>query len=748
MHGPITPIPEFDAIKWIVILPLLGAIWNGFFGKWIQNRLGEKAVAAVGIGTVAGSFIIALTSVLHLRSVDGGVVTDRVYPWFQSGDLRVQVNFLFDHLSAVMALVVTFVGGLIHLYSAGYMHGDRGYYRYFAFLNLFTFSMLTLVLGDNVLLLFVGWEGVGLCSYLLIGFWFTDREKAVAGMKAFITNRIGDFGFLAGLFALWWYLSAHGVHTVNFYALAQSVHLLEGDTIFGISVLTFIGIALFVGATGKSAQIPLYVWLPDAMAGPTPVSALIHAATMVTAGVYMIARMSFLYSIAPAALAVVAVVGAATALFAATIGITQTDIKKVLAYSTVSQLGYMVLGVGVGAFAAGIFHLMTHAFFKATLFLCSGSVIHAMSGEQDMRKMGGLRKYMPITFATMLIATLAIAGIPGLSGFFSKDEILWFAFSSDHGHWGLWIVGFLAAGITAFYMFRLIFLTFYGECRADEKTKHHLHESPRSMTIPLVILAFLSIVGGWVGIPEALKGGNHFHHYLAPVVDPSHAHGKTLLDWDMSEELGSLAAAHDVSHAAEHAGDAHGHEAEHVSEPAHAATEHAESHAASHDAAHGEDHAAGHSATTEYLLMVLSVAIALTGIGIAHHLYMRNPELPGRIADRMRGLYRLLWNKYYVDEIYQAAVIRPLLLFSRFLGGFDNLIIDGMVNGSGWIVRIGAVITGWFDNLFVDGLVNGVADTTTAIGARMKRLQTGAIQTYVAAVFGGMIALIAIYLLL
>ena len=729
MHETLTKIAELDTLKWIVLLPLLGAAINGFFGKALQRRFGEKAVAAVACGAVTASFLVVLYSVLRLRGIEGGVATDRVYTWFHVGNMRISVNFLLDHLSAVMALVVTGVGGIIHFYSVGYMRGDKGYYRYFSFLNLFTFAMLTLVTGDNVLLLFVGWEGVGLCSYLLIGFWFTDRSKAIAGMKAFIVNRIGDLGFLVGLFALWWYLGKHGVHTVNFYAMAQSIHLLEGDMFFGVSVITFIAIALFIGACGKSAQIPLYVWLPDAMAGPTPVSALIHAATMVTAGVYMIARMNFLYILSPVGLGVVATVGAATAIFAATIGITQTDIKKVLAYSTVSQLGYMVLGVGVGAFAAGIFHLMTHAFFKACLFLCSGSVIHAMGGEQEMTKMGGLRKVMPVTFATMLIATLAISGIPGFSGFFSKDEILWKAFSSDHGHWALWLVGFAAAGITAFYMFRLIFLTFFGKCRADEKTRSHLHESPKIMTVPLVILAVLAVVGGWVGIPEALKGGNHFHHYLAPVVDPSTAHGKTLLDWDMSEELGVPSHADDDAHTPlDHAEESHGHE----TETAHAAA---------------DAHAHGHPAA-EYLLMVLSVGIALVGIGLARFFYIQRPELPGRIVEKTRTVHSLLLNKYYVDEIYRAAVIRPLLLFAAFLRMFDDSVVDGIVNLTGRVTRIVSRISGWFDNTFVDGLVNGIASLTSAIGGRARRLQTGRIQSYVLVMFGGIIVLIALYLAL
>jgi NADH-quinone oxidoreductase subunit L len=681
MHETASAIREFDVLKLIPLLPLLGAAWNGFFGKAIQKRFGEKPISIVACGSAVVSFVLSVAAVLALRSGSGALV-DRMYTWFRVGEMGIPVSLMVDPLSAVMILVVTGVGSLIHVYSIGYMHGDRGYYRYFAFLNLFLFSMLTLVLGDNLLLLFVGWEGVGLCSYLLIGFWFTDREKAVAGMKAFLTNRIGDLGFVVGLFALWWLLAKHGAPTLSFSEMAAGIRAIANDEVLGLPAPAFIGIALFIGAAGKSAQIPLYVWLPDAMAGPTPVSALIHAATMVTAGVYMIARMNFLYAIAPEALAVVATVGAATALFAATIGVAQTDIKKVLAYSTVSQLGYMMIGVGVGAYAAGVFHLMTHAFFKACLFLSAGSVIHAMGGEQDIRKMGGLRSKMPVTFAAMLLATLAIAGIPGFSGFFSKDEILWNAWAGPHGHPLLWAAGFLGAGITAFYMFRLIFLVFFGECRADEETKHHLHESPRVVTIPLVVLGFLSVVGGWIGVPEALGGANRFHHYLAPVFS-SGAH----------------------------------------------------------------EEAAGHaSRSLEYLLMFLSVAVAASGIALAHLLYMRRRDLPGLITSRLPRLHRLVENKYYVDEIYRATVIGGVLFLSRALRVFDDYVIDGLVNLSGWIVRGVAVVSGWFDNTFVDGLVNAVSNGTIAVGSRARRLQTGAVQSYVIAVFGGILLLIVLYL--
>jgi NADH-quinone oxidoreductase subunit L len=442
---------------------------------------------------------------------------DRLYTWIELGSLKVDMAFWVDPLSAVMILIVTGIGGLIHIYATGYMHEDRAFWRFFAYLNLFMAAMLTLVTGDNLLLMFVGWEGVGLCSYALIGFWYQDHNNARAGNKAFIVNRVGDFGFILGMFLLFWTLDLQGHGTLTFREMAKWASSLQGQEIWGISVLTLATLFLFVGATGKSAQIPLHVWLPDAMAGPTPVSALIHAATMVTAGVYMTARLSFLFSLAPLTLHVIAWIGVATALMAATIALTQNDIKKVLAYSTVSQLGYMFLGVGVGGFAAAIFHLMTHAFFKACLFLGAGSVIHAMHHEQDMRKMGGLKNYMPVTFMTFLISVLAIAGTPGTAGFFSKDEILWLAYSSHHGSPWLWLLGVAGAGMTAFYMFRQLFMVFFGECRADHHTREHLHESPKAMTAPLVILAIGALFAGWIGLP-AVFGGSQFAHWLEPVV--------------------------------------------------------------------------------------------------------------------------------------------------------------------------------------------------------------------------------------
>jgi NADH-quinone oxidoreductase subunit L len=498
-----------DLLRWIPLIPLAACAINAFLGA----RLGKRSAGVLACAAVGASFAIALFVFTLLPAT--GIFRDTLYTWFESGAFRVQVSFRVDALTAVMLLVVTGIGFLIHIYSLGYMNHDEGIVRFFVYLNLFIFFMLLLVMGDNLLLLFVGWEGVGLCSYLLIGFWFQDPNNAVAGNKAFIVNRIGDFGFVLGILLLVTELGRQGVWTLDFAELQRHVGLLSKATITAITLL------LFVGATGKSAQIPLFVWLPDAMAGPTPVSALIHAATMVTAGVYMTARLHFLFALAPATLSLIAVIGAATAFFAATIALTQTDIKRVLAYSTVSQLGYMFLAVGVGAFGAAIFHLFTHAFFKACLFLGSGSVIHAMGGEQDMRKMGGLRLHMPATYWTYVIATLAIAGAPFTAGFFSKDLILWQAYSSAHGSQGLWLVAWLTAGMTAFYMFRQLFMVFHGSSRADSHVQAHLHESPAVMTLPLMILALGSIFSGWLGAPEYLWG-SRWDHWLAPIFGAAH----------------------------------------------------------------------------------------------------------------------------------------------------------------------------------------------------------------------------------
>ncbi len=640
---------------WIVpLMPLIGAVINLFLGR----RLGNKVVGPLACLMVFISFCVSILLFLSLIKLppEARHFTNLVYTWVQVGDFQADVAFLVDPLSAVMILVVSGVSFIIHVYSVGYMHGDKNYSRYFGYLNLFVFAMLTLVLGNNLLLMFIGWEGVGLCSYLLIGFWFEDRKNAIAGMKAFIVNRVGDFGFMLGFILLFWSLGKAGVWTIKFTELAANAHLLSAG------IVTVITLLLFMGAAGKSAQLPLYVWLPDAMAGPTPVSALIHAATMVTAGIYMIARMNFLYVLAPDAMMVVAIIGAATAFYAATIGLVQNDIKRVLAYSTISQLGYMFLGVGVGAYSAGIFHLMTHAFFKALLFMGAGSVMHGLSGELDLRKMGGLRNKMPRTYWTFLIATLAICGVPGLSGFFSKDEILWQAFSSGHGHWGLWLVGVLGAGLTAFYMFRVVFLAFFGESRSDRKA----HESPAVMTVPLMILAALALIGGYVGVPEVLGGHNWFHHFLAPV-------------------FGGHTEAANAAH---------------------------------------------HSAGLEIGLMSISVVVALAGIFIAYQMYIKHPERPKALAERFPRLYNLLLNKYYVDEIYQVVFVRSLLGLNNLLARFDLGVIDGAVNGSAWLTKIVSKWSGWWDNTFVDGAVNTTATAIISGGSILRRTQTGRIQNY------------------
>jgi NADH-quinone oxidoreductase subunit L len=500
-----------DLIWLIPVLPLLGAAINGILGK----RLPKPVISIVAAGSVGLSFLVSLrvfVAMLDLPRVELPVIWD-YFTWIQAGQFQVQFGLMLDHLSGLMILIVTGVGFLIHVYSAGYMSHEEGFYRYFSYLNLFVFFMLILVLANSYLLMFVGWEGVGLCSYLLIGFWFVKKSAADAGKKAFIVNRVGDFGFLLAIMLIYW--TFERVDFVSVFSRLQNTTLFPVEPLGSVGVLTTICLLLFLGAAGKSAQFPLYVWLPDAMEGPTPVSALIHAATMVTAGVYMIARSAELYNHAPGALLVVAFVGLFTALFAASIGLVQTDIKKVLAYSTVSQLGYMFLACGAGAYAAGIFHLMTHAFFKALLFLGAGSVIHGMGGLQDIRKMGGLRRHMPWTYRTFLVGTLAIAGIPGLAGFFSKDAVLWGAW--NYAPYGkiLWLFGVIAASFTSFYMFRLLILTFYGEPRYSEDDVHHVHESPASMLVPLIVLAVCSIGAGYLGVPPVLGGNNYIEQFLS-----------------------------------------------------------------------------------------------------------------------------------------------------------------------------------------------------------------------------------------
>jgi NADH-quinone oxidoreductase subunit L len=677
----------FDGLRWVVGLPLLGAAINGLGGAWLQRTFGKRAISLVACTPVVVAFLLSVQVLLRLAAlpVEQRALIDRLWTWIDVGALRADIAFLADPLSAVMLLVVTGVGGIIHIYSIGYMHDDKAYWRFFAWLNLFTFAMLTLVLADNLLLMFVGWEGVGLCSFALIGFWYKERANAVAGNKAFIVNRIGDFGFTLGIFVLFWTLAGLGHPTVTFRELAAYAPQLEGLQFWGIGVATLATLLLFVGATGKSAQLPLYVWLPDAMAGPTPVSALIHAATMVTAGVYMIGRLHFLFSMAPPTLHVVAWVGALTALFAATIGMAQNDIKRVLAYSTISQLGYMMLGMGVGAYAAGIFHLVTHAFFKACLFLAAGSVIHAMGGEQDMRKMGGLRRVMPLTFATFLVSTLAISGIPPTAGFFSKDEILWRAYSSVHGHPGLWLVGCVSAGLTAFYMFRQVFMTFFGDNRADAHTRAHLHESPAVMTYPLVVLAALALVAGVAGVPAALGGANRFEAWLEPVFGD-----------------GVYAGAHEAAHAA----------------------------------------------TAEYVLMAVALGAALAGILLARAMYLTRSVRPDTVTAWGNGtLYRWVYNKYYVDELYQAVFVNGVLLLSRLGAAFDTYVIDTIVDGSAAVTRLVSWLEGLFDHYVIDGLVNGLATATMGVGDRFRQLQTGSINGYLYAIVVGVVVAIVVRLI-
>jgi NADH-quinone oxidoreductase subunit L len=623
-----------DYLWLIPLLPLAGSAINGLLGR----RLPKGVVTLVACGASAGAFLIAIGAVADLLRLapEARHIVKPFYTWIASGDFVAKAEFLLDPLSAVMLLVVTGVGFIIHVYSIGYMHAEDGYYRFFAYMNLFLFSMLVLVLSGNFLLMFVGWEGVGLCSYLLIGYYFDRRSAGDAGKKAFIVNRIGDVGFVLGIFLIFVTFNSLDFDEV-FRQVAAGAQRFPVEA--GVGTLTAIGLLLFVGATGKSAQIPLYVWLPDAMEGPTPVSALIHAATMVTAGVYMVVRCAPIFSRAPIALETVTVVGITTALFAATIGLVQTDIKRVLAYSTVSQLGYMFAAAGVGAFSAGIFHLMTHAFFKALLFLGAGSAIHALGGEQDLMRMGGLKRYTPVTYATMLAASLAISGIFPLAGFFSKDEILWSAWAL--GHPVVWLTGLVTAGLTAFYMFRLMFLAFHGKERFSEETRHHLHESPASMTVPLAILGVLSVIGGFIGLPAWLNlGSNRFFDFLEP----------------------SLALAYRPEH--------------------------------------GE---LSHS--LELGFAGVSVLVAVVGIVVAYRIYVSHPESARALADRMTGLHTLLLRKYYVDEAYDAVFVNPTLRGSRetLWKGVDVGVVDGTVNGVGEAIRASAGVLRKVQNGLVRG---------------------------------------------
>src|SRR5476649_1578744 len=628
----------------IPLLPFIGFLLNASFGK----RVSKAAAGAVACGAMLGAFVVSLAAVWQLVALphESRAIANQVFTWISSGDFTAAFTLRLDPLSSVMILVITGIGWLIHVYSTAYMHeeSDSEYARYFSYLNLFAAFMLVLVLGANFLVMFVGWEGVGLCSYLLIGFWYQKKPASDAGKKAFIVNRIGDFGFILGVLLVFVRFG-----TIDFQEVARLASTVRPETAFGtVSLITLL---LFIGATGKSAQIPLYVWLPDAMEGPTPVSALIHAATIVTAGVYMIGRNAVLFSHAPQTLAIVAVIGAATALMAGTIGLVQNDIKRVLAYSTVSQLGYMFLAMGVGAYAAGVFHLYTHAFFKALLFLGSGAVIHALAGEQDLRKMGGLRKELPITYWTFLIGALAIAGVPGLAGFFSKDEILFRTYAS--GHTILWVVGVLTSLLTAVYMFRLVFLAFHGERRGDAPS--HLHDAPPAMAIALIVLAVGSVVAGYAGLPTILGGGDWFARYLEP----------------------SFGVA-----------------------PVEELTEHG----------------------LEGTLMLVSIAVAAAGIGIAWYFFLKNRRAADEMAGRFGGLQTLLLNKYYVDEIYDATIVQPIRIASE----------DGL-----WKV---------IDVRFIDAAVNGVGLTVAGASERLRRVQTGSVRSYAASVFLGVVVILGYYL--
>jgi NADH-quinone oxidoreductase subunit L len=689
---------------WLIpLFPLITAALMLFFGRLLP----KNAVSFLCVGSVFLSFIYAAGAVLKLLSFDPEhrVFQQILFEWITPGPIPAagaltpfiaDWGYLLDPLSCVMVLVVTGVGFLIHVYSIGYMAHEGGYYRFFGYLNLFMFSMLTLVLANNLLLLFVGWEGVGLCSYLLIGFYFLKKSASDAGKKAFIVNRVGDTGFVLGIFYI-----AVTFGTIRFTSqglpdpaafagINETLRALLDHNLLavGAPALTAIALLLFVGATGKSAQIPLYVWLPDAMEGPTPVSALIHAATMVTAGVYMVARMNAIYQLAPIAMDVVAIVGATTAIFAASMALVQNDIKKVLAYSTISQLGYMFLALGVGAFAAGVFHLMTHAFFKALLFLGAGSVIHALSGEQDLRKMGGLWNTVPATSRPFLIATLAISGMPPLAGFFSKDEILGRTFSrvaTVDRYLALWLVGLITAGLTAFYMFRLLFLAFFGLSRVSPEVEHHIHESPKTMTVPLMILAALSIVGGWFALPALWGEESSFEKFLEPV-----------LRGVVPETAAVIFPRHTL--------------------------------------------------LIEYLLMAASVGIASLGIWLAYNLYIKYPQLLTKLAPLWPELYNLLTHKYYVDEIYDALFVNRIKDLSTALGLFDAKVIDGLgVDGAGWLARAFSSISMWWDKWIIDGLVNFAGRFTRFLSHPIRMVQTGVFSSYAIMILVGLAILLVYY---
>ncbi len=697
-----------DNIYLIPLLPAIGAALMFFFGRKLQ----KATVSAVCVGSVVLAFLMSCGAVLQYTdwapAHDHQPYEKILYTWLGSdtghltyvksdgtqAPFQADAGFLLDPLSSIWLLFVTGVGMLIHIYSTGYMAHEGGYYRFFGYLNLFMFSMLTLILANNYVLMFVGWEGVGLCSYLLIGFYFHRKSASDAANKAFIVNRIGDGGFLLGMFFIAWYFGSLRYVDVNH--LARGGHFQIGDPIITAATLL-----LFVGACGKSAQLPLYIWLPDAMEGPTPVSALIHAATMVTAGVYMVARSNALFVLAPTSMKTVAIVGALTAIFAASIGLVQNDIKRVLAYSTVSQLGYMFLALGVGAFSAAVFHVFTHAFFKALLFLGAGSVIHAMSGEQDMRNMGDLRTRIPTTYWTMFIATLAITGIPPFAGFFSKDEILWQTWTSEGGAYRvLWFVGYITALMTAFYMFRLIFMTFRGRPRMSHDVEHHIHESPASMTMPLVLLAVCSLFAGFLGWPRSLGGSDRFASFLDPVFSRGEAQV-------LSEEgkAGQLAAGEKEEE---------------------------------------------HTSLTEYLLMFLSVAAAGAGYLMAGRAYKNAGKgYTEPIANISAPVYNTLLNKYYVDEGYDYVFTGRRKVGDVRLGvlgageassWFDSHIIDGAVNAAGAVTRGTATFSSWWDKWIIDGIgVNGPAILARMLSYPARLFEWGLVQWYALVMTAGLV---------
>jgi NADH-quinone oxidoreductase subunit L len=674
----------------IALLPFAGFVVNAFLGK----RLSKTVSGGIACLAMLGAFAASVWAVLQAHAAPDHFIQHTLFQWIASDDLKIPLAFRVDPLSSLMILVITGIGSLIHIYSTAYMHeeSDSEYARYFSYLNLFAGFMLILVLGSTFPVMFVGWEGVGLCSYLLIGFWFRKQSAADAGKKAFVVNRIGDFGFILGMLILFVEFGS-----LDFQRIAWAVGARAPELSMG--VITIATLLLFLGATGKSAQIPLYVWLPDAMEGPTPVSALIHAATMVTAGVYMIGRNAVLFQHAPITLSVVAAIGVATALMAGTIGLVQNDIKRVLAYSTVSQLGYMFLAMGVGAYAAGIFHLYTHAFFKALLFLGSGAVIHALAGEQDLRNMGGLRKALPITYWTFLIGAIAIAGVPPLAGFFSKDEILWKTYSGHHTV--LWTIGMVTAFLTATYMFRLVFLAFHGERRHHAPAAHaqhhqhdqhhddHLHDAPPAMAFALIVLAIGSVLAGFVGIPHALGGGNRIEAFLEPSFE-AHEQAPANPEFQVTQGRRDSVSPTPVESGAPAAGEG-GH--------------------------------SGDEGGTELVLMGVSVGVAVAGILLAMYFWLRNRPAATRVARSVTPIYTLLLNKYYVDEIYNAIVVQPVKGVSTLLlwKGMDAALIDGTVNGVGRVVR-------------------GSSDA-------LRRLQTGSVRAYAASLFLGVVLILGWYLL-